>query len=226
MATKVAIKKPVTATKTKQQLSTNNYVVLMVIIAVLATIAGVYFGYQMVKENIRNGQVLIGKVQAQNDVTKKLENAQKLVDNYNRLSGEQKQLIQAAMPSKADFTQMISLMEVANSSAGTRMESINANASAAASSAATGSPADSSGASGTQSAGGSVAPQPLPVSVSVQGNYGQMTRLFRNLEMSTRPISVATFELKGNSGLLKGDLTLQTFYQGEADYSDKEETVK
>lgn len=225
MATKTTASKPVrtTALAKKKELSLTNYIALMAVIAILAIVIGGYVGYNMVKENIRNGKALVGKLQAQSDVEQKLENANTLVEKYGQLSQSQKQLLEAALPSKPDFTQLISLMEAANSSAGTRMKSITSNSGVVATVVA---PATDAATTGTAAADSTAnKAQPVSATASLDGSYSQMTQLFRNLELSARPIKVTAFELKGNSGALKGDLTLETYYQGEADYSDKEETV-
>lgn len=215
-------------TAAKKELSVANYVMLMVAITVLVVAAGGYFGYLMIKENIRNGQVLVGKVKAQSDVKKKLENANTLVENYAQMSDQDKELIQAALPSNPDFTQLMSLMETAGSSAGTKMKSISYLAGDIAAAPAAPAPTDAvttaSDTSGQQPALN--APASVKASATIDGNYSQFTQYFRNLELSVRPIRIQTFSLKGNSGSLKGDITLETFYQNPADYSDKEEVVK
>lgn len=231
MATKTTpAKQPArtTAIAKKKELSVNNYIAMMAVITILSILIGGYVGYNMVKENIRNGRVLVGKLQAQADIEKKLANAESLVEKYNQMSDSQKQLIDAAMPSEADFTQFISLMESASNSSGTRMKSISSNNMLAATTPAPAAPAEG-GAAAPAAAGTATTtagPTPVGVMASIEGSYSQMTQLFRNLEMSSRPIKVSSFELKGNSGALKGDLTIETYYQGEADYSDKEETVQ
>lgn len=214
----------------KKEMSVTNYILMMAAITILALLAGGYFGYVMVKANIQNGKVLIGKVKAQEDVKQKLENAKSLVENYNRMSDEDKELIAAALPENPDFTQLISLMETANTSAGTRMKSISSLATEAVAApvapteGSTGAVTTTTDPSGQQP--GSNSPSAIRASTTVEGNYSQFTQYFRNLELSVRPLRVQTIDLKGNSGSLKGDITIETFYQGPADYSDKEEVVQ
>ncbi|TAK89029.1 hypothetical protein EPO04_02900 [Patescibacteria group bacterium] len=230
MATKQAQAKTAKHIESRKELSVTNYIMAMAAITILVIFAGGYFGYVMVKENIRNGQVLVGKLKAQSEIGKKLENAHSLVDNYGRMSSQDKDLIEAALPDSPDFTQLMSLMETANTSAGTRMKSITnilTDASTTGSSAAASAQpavATTQDSSGQQSANN--APQSVKAAAVIEGNYSQFTQYFRNLELSVRPIRVQSFNLKGNSGSLKGDITLETFYQGEADYSDKEKVVQ
>lgn len=210
----------------KKELSVTNYVMIMVAITVLVVAAGGYFGYLMIKENLRNGQVLVGKLTAQSEVKKKLENANSLVDNYARMSSQDKDLIAAAIPSSPDFTQLMSLMETAGNSAGTKMKSISYLAAedlgaTAAVAAPVTTTADTTGQQPSSNT-----PASIKASATIDGNYSQFTQYFRNLELSVRPVRIQTFNLKGNSGSLKGDITLETFYQEPADYSDKEEVVK
>ncbi|HVE81187.1 MAG TPA: type 4a pilus biogenesis protein PilO [Candidatus Dormibacteraeota bacterium] len=193
----------------QKEISTNNYIILVTIGALTALLVGGYFGIRLLSENFKNGRVIAGKLQAQRELDTKLENAKKLVENYENLSPGERKLIDSALPASTDFPQVISLVESAAVNAGIRVKSIN-----------------------TQPEGVAQAPAAAGLaksyifSLDVEGPYSKMTQFYKNLELSARPMKVSAFQLRGTTGTLVGSITIQTFYQDKADLNDKEEVVK
>ncbi|HUC20261.1 MAG TPA: hypothetical protein VMR98_02070 [Candidatus Polarisedimenticolaceae bacterium] len=215
------------ATKAKpakaKEISTNNFIALVVVGSVLIVLAAGYFSFHLIKENFRNGQVIAGKLTAKSDLKQKLDDANTLVDNYNALSPQNQQLVDSALPISPDFPQIISLIESAANVSGVNVKAVSAEQAANLAN------ADASNGAPTvpnQKAPPGNTPQPFAFSATIEGPYDRITQFFKNLELSARPMKVTAFELKGNSGSLVGTLTVQTYYQGEADIADKKEVVK
>lgn len=233
MASKAPAVKKVKTQKQKE-MSTNNYIAIMVAVGFIIVVTSAYFGYMLLKENFRNSIVIGGKIKAQSDMDKKLENADLVISNYNSLTEQERRLIMSALPSTDDFPQIISLVEAAAKDSNISVKTMTALGSddgtgtgAAPLSATTGSAVPT--AAGTATTGAPVddgKPKTFLYTAEVEGSYSNLARLFRNLEMSARPMKVQTFELKGNDSTLTGTLTIGTYYQGKANIEDTEEEVK
>lgn len=230
MAGKQAQPKPKLTTPSliKKEISTNNFIALVAVGSLLTLLIAGYFGFLLVKENIRNGRVIAGKIGAQNDLKQKLEDANQVVHNYNSLSSVEKQLIASAMPVTPDFAQIVSLVESAGNTAGVKIKAVTAKSTEGAIvPEASASPEATAGVQGsTATAVGSNIPKPFSFTITLEGPYPKVTQFFKNLELSVRPLKVTIFELRGSTALLTGDLTVETFYQDKADISDKTEVVK
>ncbi len=215
--------KVVTASEHKE-VSTSNFIALVAIGTMLVILASGYFGSQLIKANLLNGKVIAGKYDAKKDVKQKLIDAKTLVTNYNDLSSQKKQLINSALPPTADFPQIISLIESAGNASGVVIKSVTVDQTALTAAAAAEVAAAAKGATPVTVAANT--PQPFVFTSSIKGSYDHTTEFFKSLELSARPMKVTAFELRGDSGVLVGSLTVQTYYQGKADISDKEAAVK
>lgn len=232
MASKTPAVKKVKTQKQKE-MSTNNYIAVMVAVGFIIVVASGYFGYLLVKENLRNSIVIGGKIKAQSDISQKLEDADTVISNYNSLTEQERRLIMSALPSTDDFPQIISLVEAAAKDSNVSVKTMTALGSDTAATAA-GTPSATTG-SVAPAAGGVVAdaastddgkPKTFLYTAEIEGSYANLARLFRNLELSARPMKVQAFELKGNDSTLTGTLTIGTYYQGKANLKDTEEVVK
>lgn len=208
--------------KTKdKELSTNNYLAVLAIITVLVVVLSAYFSYTLIKQNILNGKVIRGKLQAQSDINKKVNAANALVKNYQGLSDSQRQLIASAIPNTEDFPQLVALIENASANAG--IQFIGAGNS---DSADTGDGSDDGSSDTAAPATSDLGSGTYDFTATIEGNYPSITKWFQNLEISTRPIVVTGFSLNGETGDLKGDVNLKTYFQPAADLNDSEVEVK
>lgn len=229
MASKTSAVKKVKTQKQKE-MSTNNYIAIMVAVGFIIVVASGYFGYMLLKENFRNSIVIGGKIKAQSDMSQKVEDADAVVANYNSLSDQERRLIMSALPFSDDFPQIISLVEAAANNANISVKTMTAlgadggAATAVAPSSTTGSVTTAT--TGTEAPAQTDGYQAFNYTVEVEGSYSSLGRLFKNLEMSARPMKIKSFEFKGNDQTLTGTLTVGTYYQAKADLKDKEEEVK
>jgi hypothetical protein len=164
--------------------------------------------------------------QAVSDLNKKVENAPKLIEAYNQL-GSRKTLIEHALPNTSDFPQIVTIMEGMGATSG-----VNVKAVAPALATAEAAPAPASNASGTTS-GATPAPSTPAVTVSdyhfsvtVEGDYGKILNLLKNIEISARPMKVTSVSFTGNSGSVGASIQLTTYYQSAANINDQKVEVE
>lgn len=205
MATKPQAKSSVLA---KKELSNNNYIAAVVVITLLIVVICGLVGKGLISSLILNTKVVAGEYTANKDMDNKLENIPQLIDNYNKL-GYKKDLIAQSLPNTPDFPQLVTLMQGVSTASAVKMKSIAP---------------DASGTTGGAAAADSASPYIF--SVSIVGSYPQVVEFFKNLELSSRPMRVQNVQLSGEDSNLTAEVTLQTYYQGKADISDKEEAVK
>ena len=207
------------------QLSNGNYFIVLLLITLLV-LGGTGLGAKTLVTNIlRDTKVLTAKTRASDQLTKDLDAAPRLVDNY-KLLGAKQQLIADALPNTSDLPGLMALLENLSASTGTNLKSIAPSLTTVATSAASATPAPTAG---TASAGGGAAaptPQTYNVSLSLDSTYASMLKLLGALEQSARPIRVTSLQLSGSGSSLSAQLEATTYYQDKATLPIGEETVK
>jgi hypothetical protein len=213
---KAPVLRPVSTTKVaKPPMAANTYIALVASIAALIVIVCLFVGYRLGGRIILDIKVITDEAQAKSALTTKLSDANTLVSNYNNLGSSQQQLINDALPTSADFTQLVALMDNLSNTSGVQIESMSPTA---------GNGGTSETPSVSSPAGATLTPYVF--SVEVEGPYNQIVSYFQNLELSARPMRVLDATFQGTSGDLKASLDIQTYYQSTATISDQQVTVK
>lgn len=225
---KAPVAKPLPVAKlAKQPLAANTYMAIVAAITALIVIVSLFVGYRLLAHIILDIKVIAKEHTATSNLTQKLKDADTVVSNYNSLGTPAQQLISDALPTSPQFTQLVALMDQLSSSSGVQLKSMaptaqNGAGGAGSSGAGTPTPAPSA------SSGSAPTPTPYAYSVEVEGPYNQVVSYFHNLELSARPMRVLDVSFRSSSGTddVKADLDIQTYYQAQADISDKQVTVK
>jgi len=191
--------------------TTNATVTVAVLIAGVSVIIGIVAAKNMISSINFNARVLTAKTKAKKQLDANLAAIPQLLDNYNAL-GDRKQLINDALPIEPDFPQIVSLMERLSVTSGVKMKSID--------------PTGTASATTVVGAPGGEAPVPVPFSIAVDTNYGNLLQLLKNIELSARPIKVTTISVGGTPNAMSVSLELSSFYQPPADLTDKTETIQ
>lgn len=207
--------------KDKKTVSTNNYVALVAVATSLVVLGSAFVLKNLAADLIVNGKVIAGKQRAVGDLEQKLENAPKLVEAYKAL-GPTRDLIANSLPNTADFPQLASIIENMASNSGVAVRSISPATGGSAE------PGASAPGTAAPSAPSPSAPSPVPymASVSVQGSYTRTVDFARSIQLSARPMQVTSVTMQGSGNSIQSDFTIMTYYQPEADISDRKETVK
>lgn len=196
----------------KQELSTNNFVAICVLIAFIALVGSAVAAKFLVEKMILNNKVITKKVEASAQLDKNLIAYANLKEEYDSL-GTIKMITMNSLPTKEDLTASMSLMESIAAKSGGIVKSVSS------SSAGDIAPL-------TTEALSSTTPVPYSFSTTVESSYVGILNLLQNIEKSARPLHVVGIGLSGSTSSATAEIQLTTFYQSEADTSAKTEVVK
>jgi hypothetical protein len=224
----------------KKQMSSNNLVIMMVLISLIVigvTALAVKF---LVTSIILDSHVLKDKLTADSTVKQDVNNAPQLINSFNAL-GTEAQSLNDALPTSVDYPSLVIEMENMAGSAGVTLTGVTTteNTVTASSAASSGSgptvstgPSASAGTPGTASTtatGGSSsvnAPQQFTFTITYNGSFDATTRLVGELESSARPMEVTGVTLNGTGSALNGSVNVTTWYTSPAQLPFGTETVK
>lgn len=219
----MASSKPVVAKTTlKKELSTNNYVAAVIAVTLIVVIICGLVAKSMLGSLIINTKLIAGKAQAKSALDTKLSNIPTLLSNYQNL-GNAKQLIADGLPNNPDFPQIVSILQSISAASGVTLKdatpSTGITATTAPAAATTAPPVAGTPVSATS-------PTPYTFAATIGGPYNQVVSFFKNLELSDRPLHVTSAQFTGDGSSVSVQLTIQTYYQPQADVGDKTEPVK
>lgn len=208
-----------------KDISTNNYILLVVVVSVLVVIICGFIARSLTTKLILNTKVEVAKVKADQALSEKLDNIPQLIEAYNQL-GSKKQLIEDGLPTSENFPQIVTIMESMSSSAGVKLQGVSPGDGTGIASAAT--------VGGTGAASTTTTAAPIPTAgatpytftVDVSGPYARMQQFIKNMEKSVRPMSVETITMRGSNATVTANFKVTTYWQPAADTTDKKEAIK
>lgn len=195
--------------KNKAALSTNNYILLAILITIVVVLVSALIGAKLVDQAKLNSKVISKKSQANKQLKENLDILGNLKQQYDNL-GSKKQLISAAMPSMPDFPAIVSAMEVVAGTSGVKLKSVTPSI-------------DKTDLASTPAGNG---PQEFLYSVTIEGNYDNVLKFLGNVELTARPSKVISMTQSGSGNLQMVEINLVTYYQAPADLTPKTEEVK
>jgi Tfp pilus assembly protein PilO len=204
----------------------STYIIGAVVGTVVIVMVCLIAANSLVRSLVLNTKVINGQNKAKQELTTKLDNAPKLISAYNQL-GPERSVIEDALPTDADFPELVTIAESMAASSGVDLKSVAPAAAAsvsATSTAPTTTPAATTGTTSTASS--AVTPSQYQFTLSVTGGYSQIVSFLGAIESSARPMQVSSTQLSGTGGLLTANLDINTYYQGAATVTDKTEVVK
>lgn len=210
------------------QLSNGNYMIVMALITLLV-LGGAFLGGKMLLSDIvRDTKVLGAKNLANKQLDENLQNAPRLVNNYENL-GSNRVLIENALPNTSDLPGLIALLENMGGSVGIAMKSVSPSlAITAAAPTPAPSPAATPGAAtgATAPVSDVAVPQPYTVSLAFDGSFAALQGLLAAVEKSARPIRITDMQLSGSGTTLAIQMSATTYYQDKAKIPFKTEKIK
>ncbi|MDB5179068.1 MAG: hypothetical protein JWN01_1011 [Patescibacteria group bacterium] len=212
-----------TSTKARQELSNNNYFIVILLITLLVLGVTGVGAKMLIGSIVRDGKVLTAKNKASTQLEKNLVAAPKLVENFKAL-GTMNALIADSLPTEPDFPGLIAMMENLSAESGITLKSIAPSSGAAV---ATTVPV-AGGAAPVAASTRGVAPTPQTSSFNAafDGTFASFQRLIANLEASARPVKVTSLQLSGSGGSLAVQFEGTTYYQDKATVPFRMEAVK
>ena len=177
-------------------------------------------GKGLLKDITHNSKVISKKQAAESQLKKNITTLPTLTQAYQNL-GSAKDLIDTALPTTADFPGLVATMEAVAGTSNVTLQSVSpANESSSGGTTSTATPAT------TDTSSSSATPVGYAFSISVKGNYANITSFLSNLQLSLRPVQISGLQLAGTNDALTGTITAQTYYDAPAVLQDMTEAVQ
>lgn len=216
----------ISSAETKQN---RQFMMIMISVMIAIVLIGVYVSTKLVQSYVHKTD----QIKAEDKYITSLEQKQKdlvaLQQSYTEITRKQSNnlstadMIYHALPLNAEFKSLIGLMENIGNESGVKpsiTSSSGASTTTAASTASSGSPSTS----GSTSSGST--PQNFGFTVSMTSSYDQLINFLKGTERSLRPLNFLSMDLSGSIDKVQSTILFNTYYQGEADISNKQEPLK
>lgn len=211
-------------TKSKQEMKTGNYIVLLSVITILVVLVGGLAAKSLGEDLLHNQRVITKKGLAQKTLTADVLSAQAITNQYQALAGQQ-QLVADALPNESDLPGLASAVQAMAASAGSQLLDVSQSNDTGTSTATT-TGTSASGSAATISSASSNAPTPLPISITATTSYTSLPAFLAAIEGSLRPIKVSDIQLSGTNNALNITISATTYYQTPVTFTIGKETVK
>ena len=207
------------ATKAEQQaekLQGNNLFIVLTLVTLLVVGVTGFAVKFLWAEISRDKKVLDATNEAKNNIRADVDAAPQLIDAYKNLNSQDK--LANALPTTSDLPALIAMLENMSNQAVISLKSVTPPSAVVTSGAAPAAGTDPATASTSTSTDASAAatPKPYDFTISFDGNFAALTQLFKNLELSARPIQMKTLQITGAANALSGDIDMETYYQDKA----------
>lgn len=236
------IKSPAKPTKSKQvelpktevslsqaQTAKHFYLITSLILAVI--ILGGGFGiYKLLTAYTHKDNEIKAQNKLMNSLSEKIENLEALKAPYAEITdskggtGSKADAILRALPTTDNWTALVAMMDnIANLSSVTMLSVSKAGATGSTtSSSTTATPAE------TSPSGSSTTPQSksLVFTIEVEGKYDNIIKFLENTEKSSRVINFKSMKISPGEENIKASLTMETYYQDEANIDPTYEELK
>jgi Tfp pilus assembly protein PilO len=194
--------------KSTKNVSTTNFIALMLVISLVVVIGGGFAGYSLVKNIVHTKHILDKKTVAKKTLDQNVVAARTLVSEYDAATAN-KNLLSNALPVEADFPAFANAVEMIAGVSSVKLSGIGTGLSG-------------SGAPSAETA--SVVP--MPIKLSFTSSYANLSRFLTGLESSARPIHISGITMSGTNQNLSVSLDATTYYQNPAAFSITMEAVK
>lgn len=216
--TKPKLEVPETEISKVEAKKTRNYLIIMVVIAILVVIIGGYFIYQMVQTNIKLGREIKSQDITIGKYNQVLDNLKELKPNYEKIKQtstggiSDADRILRALPITSDVKNLLGMMQNIGKQSGVEVLSIT--------------PQESSSIPSEAPAGKQAEPQQLIYTTTITGSYPQIIQFLKNTEKSARVMNVRSMDISGDNEKLRVQLTMITYYQAQANINSTKEPLK
>ncbi len=177
------------------------------LLTIIVGLTSLFWGRSLIGHLLTNNKILSKKRAAEQQLSKNIKALSSLSSDYNNL-GDNHDKILDALPTTSDFPSIVSMMENLSGDAGVGLLSVT--------------PAEKGSTSVAKSSG----PTSYSFTATISGGYDSFKSFLHDIELSSRPLSITTMKINGNSALLNIDLTIKTYYQGPYNLTPKTVPLK
>ncbi len=226
---------------TLAQAQTTKHFYLIIGLILFVIIAGGGFGiYKLLSVYSHRDSEIKAQNKLKDSLDKKIEALDALKEPYAKINdskggiGSEAAMILRALPITEDYKALVAMMDNIASVSGVKMLSISKTGDASAAATPAPSPAPAADASGTSSTGtapaatGPVTQQPktLVFTIGLEGKYDMIIKFLENTEKASRVVNFKSMKISPGGENIKADLTMETYYQDEANIDSTFEELK
>lgn len=204
-------------TNKAQNLSTNNFIIVMLLISFLVIGISALAVKSLYTTIQRDNKVREAKSKADKQLKENVEAAPVLVEAYNSL-GDEKVLLGNALPNSVDFPSLIVVLENMANFSGVKLKTVSPLQLSA--------NANSNTSTKTTATSTATAPQVYGFTIALDGTYDAMRKLLEAIESSARPMRVTGMQLTGTGSAMSAQIDVETYYQAKASLPISKETIK
>ena len=195
------------------KLSSNNLMIVMLLISLIVIGVTVLAAKSLGKNIARDNQIVQKKNIADNKLKENIVNAPSLVSDFAVL-GDNKSILADALPLSVDFPSLLVTLENMSGASGQRLKSVQ--------------PAATTATASPEPTASSTTPVPKPYQfgVATTGTFDSMIRFIRALETSARPMRIVDAQFVGSGSALSTTFTIETYSQDKAALPFTTEIIK
>lgn len=214
------IEVPKTDTSQTEDKSTRRFVFWMIAVSVLVVLVGGAIIYWQIGLYVNQSNKNKAQDMEITDLNTKLKNLELLKPNYEKIiakngsGSSDADLILHALPVGKGYDELVAMLEKMAQGSGVKVTSVT-----------------QTEASDGQSTGGgdnSTTPIPYSFTVTLEGGYSSILDFLKKTENSARVINFSSMNVTGNStnGTNQASITMQTYYQPQANINPKMEPLQ
>jgi Tfp pilus assembly protein PilO len=235
------------STNPTKNMSNNNLIIIMLLVTLLVIGISAFIVNLLVRTIALDSKLVSKKLAAEKQLKENIVAAPNLIEAYREL-GEERTLLEDALPTTADLPSLLVVLENMSKDATLALSGVAetapvvAVAAPAPAAADTDATASDATATGTDTTGGtatttgtaattepvSVTPKPetFAVAVTVKGSYAGLQTILDHIEKSARPMRLTGIQISGSPSQLDVTLSIETYYQKSSELPFGMETVK
>lgn len=234
--TKSKLVVPQTEISQREAVSAGKYYLVVGLIMVGILLVGGYFINSLFQSYIKESNKIKAQDKTISLYNKKIDDLAELESAYKSIKEKKGNIsdaerIMKALPSKEEYRSLIAMAENIANSSGVKLNAVSngsssSGASTSSSSAASSTASSSTASSATSGSSTAAQPQKLVFTVSIQGPYDRIIKFLENTEKSARVINFRDMKLGGEGNEITADLTMETYWQSEANINSTQEELK
>jgi Tfp pilus assembly protein PilO len=199
-------------TKTTKEMKTSNYLALLVVITIIVLLVGGLVVKSLATSFLQTNRVIGKKNAVQVVLATDVTNAKAITRQYEDLNG-QKSVIANSLPGDSDIPGFANALEAMSSHEGVQFLGVSTVAA-------------TTGIKQLGGVNGMSAATSLPVTITINSSYDNLSHFLVSLESSSRPVVVSGLSLTGTNAKLSVTINATTYYQAPVTFSVTKEAVQ
>jgi hypothetical protein len=214
-------------------MSNNNLIIIMLLVTLLVIGISAFLVNFLVKTIALDSKLVSKKLAAEKQLKENIVAAPNLIEAYRDL-GEERVLLEDALPTTTDFPGLLVTLENMSKDATVQLTAVRESlantvavpvAAPAAGDAVSGTSETTQALPASEPAAVTPKPEAYNFTINVKGGYAALLTVLDHIEKSARPMRVTGMEIIGST-TLDIDLNVETYYQKPSELPFGKETVK